>query len=178
MRLRKLKSKDAPLMLEWMYDKNVTEHLAKDFSKLTLYDCQNFINKSQNDKNNLHLAVVNDTDEYQGTVSLKNIDYEHKKAEFAIAIRSCAMGKGFGRFAMQEIIKIGLEKLKLQEIYWNVKKDNERAITMYDNLGFTKTLKIPEKIGGGYKTCSGTRRRHSFYLFMLLCHQERVGGIR
>lgn len=138
MRLRKLEIKDAPLMLEWMYDKNVTEHLAKDFSKLTLDDCQNFINNSQNDKNNLHLAVVNEADEYQGTVSLKNIDYEHKKAEFAIAVRSCAMGKGFGRFAIEKIINLGKKEYKLCEIYWYVWKKNLRAIKFYEHCGYQK----------------------------------------
>lgn len=139
MRLRKLKSKDAPLMLEWMYDKNVTEYLAKDFSKFTLSDCQSFINNSQNDKNNLHLAVVNEADEYQGTVSLKNIDHEKKNAEFAIAIRSCAMGKGFGRFAMQKILKYGKEHCGLSMIYWYAYRNNVKAIKFYEQCGYKKS---------------------------------------
>lgn len=138
MRLRKLEIKDAPLMLEWMHDRNVVEYLAKDFSGFSLSDCQNFIELSQNDAKNLHLAIVDDNDEYMGTVSLKNIDHEKKNAEFAIAIRSCAMRKGYGKFAMQEIINKGFEKLNLLEIYWNVKKDNERAIRFYDGCGYGK----------------------------------------
>lgn len=149
MRLRKLELKDAPLMLEWMHDKNVIEYLAKDFSSFTLVDCEKFIIDSQNDEGNLHLAIVNDSDEYQGTVSLKNIDMSEKSAEFAIAIRSSAIGKGIGKFAMQEIMKVGFEEMKLHKIYWNVQKSNKRAIGLYNQFGSPIGATNRINMGGG-----------------------------
>lgn len=136
MNIRKLKEKDAPFMLEWMHDKNVTKYLKKNFSEMQILNCLNFISYSLSDKNNLHLAVVNDNDEYMGTVSLKNIN--EVNAEFAITMRQIAQGHGYARYGMREIINYGFENLKVKEIYWNVLKDNIHAIHFYEKMGGIK----------------------------------------
>ena len=132
MKLRKLELKDAPLMLEWMHDESVVENLAANFGAKKLEDCQAFIAASQKDEENVNLAIVDDNDEYMGTVSLKHISKENKNAEFAIAIRTCAMGKGFSKYGMKEIIRIGLEDMGLYEVYWCVSPVNKRAVRFYD----------------------------------------------
>lgn len=147
MRLRKLELKDAPLMLEWMHDETVVKDMQADFSSKTLEDCNLFILSSKDTRKNLHLAIVDENDEYMGTVSLKNI--EEGKAEFAITVRKCAMGKGYSRFGMNEIIRIGLEEMNLSRIYWYVDKNNQRAIKFYDKNGYQRIS--PEIIGGGYQ---------------------------
>lgn len=136
MKLRKLELKDAPLMLEWMHDESVVENLQADFIEKTIEDCENFITVSITDKFNLHLAIVNDANTYMGTVSLKNI--KNKTAEFAIIIRKSAMGKGFSKYAMEEIIRIGLEELGLDNIYWFVSPKNKRALRFYDKNGYQR----------------------------------------
>lgn len=50
MKLRKLKIKDALLMLEWMHDESVTMHLKTDFRNKTEDDCVSFISSSLSDK--------------------------------------------------------------------------------------------------------------------------------
>ena len=127
---------DAPLMLEWMHDENVVNNLLTDFPQKTLLDCEDFIVSSLKESQDLHLAIVDDNNEYMGTVSLKHINKEKHSAEFAIAIRSCAMGKGVSQFGMQEILKIGVQKLALQRIYWCVSKENKRAIRFYAKNGY------------------------------------------
>ena len=87
MRLRKLKDKDAVFMLEWMHDGDVVEFLNGNFTSKTLDDCKNFIELSLNDDKNSHFAVVSDTDEYMGTVSLKNIDKKLKRAVIMAIIK-------------------------------------------------------------------------------------------
>ena len=151
MKLRKLKIKDAPLMLEWMHDAFVTEDLHSNFKSKTLGDCIEFVKKANKDKKNLHLAIVNNKDEYMGTVSLKNIDRINKRAEFAIAVRKKAMGHGYSWFGMSEVIKIGLYKEKLNIIYWCVSKNNARACRFYDKHGFNKMEKVDKDILASYK---------------------------
>lgn len=46
MNLRKLDMKDAPFMLEWMHDPNVTIGLQKKFGEKTLADCEEFISSA------------------------------------------------------------------------------------------------------------------------------------
>ncbi|HBI63331.1 MAG TPA: GNAT family N-acetyltransferase [Lachnospiraceae bacterium] len=136
MKLRKLKTEDALLMLEWMHDESVVSNMQTDFSAKTLQDCQNFIYESQHTHHNLHLAVVDDSDLYMGTVSLKNITKD--SAEFAIVVRREAMGKDYSKYAMKKIIEIGFEKLGLKQIYWCVDPDNRRAVRFYDKNGYRK----------------------------------------
>ena len=91
MYLRKLQLKDAPLMLAWMHDRNVTGHLRADFASKTLEDAERFIEESLAEGKNadacgdanarsledegkeraqrdIHLAIASDEDEYMGTV--------------------------------------------------------------------------------------------------------------
>ena len=150
MKLRELEKKDAELMLEWMHDRNVVHWLNTDFDSKTIADCEKFIEISSFDNENVHMAIVDENDVYMGTVSLKHVDLEHKNAEFAITIRKMAMGKGFSAFGMSEIIKIGLEKIGLEEIYWCVSNKNVRAVRFYDKNCYTRTSNVPESILNQY----------------------------
>lgn len=148
MKLRKLKRKDAPFMLEWMHDSAVVENMQTDFTKKTIEDCEAFIDASQGDKENIHLAIVDDSDEYMGTVSLKHV--AASEAEFAIAVRRAAMGQGYSRYGMEKIIQYGLHVLGLDSVYWCVSPENKRAVRFYDKNGYrrVKSLKSPR----GYST--------------------------
>lgn len=136
--LRKLEEKDALLMYEWMHDENVVENLKTDFKNKTIEDCQNFIRESLKDERNIHYAVVNEQDEYLGTVSLKNVNNADSSAEFAITIRRIAMGTGCSTYAIKKIIKKGFEELNLRYIYWYVDKKNERAVKFYDKNNYKR----------------------------------------
>lgn len=137
MNLRRLEQRDAPLMLEWMHDFDVIEYMQTDFAHKTIEDCEHFIEESQSDKDNLNLAVVDDHNEYMGTVSLKNVS--HGKAEFAITMRKSAMGKGFSKFGMAAILQAAFKEYKLKQVYWCVAPENQRAIRFYDKNGYERT---------------------------------------
>lgn len=138
MKLRFLEEKDAPFMLEWMHDEDAVAHLQGRFLEKKLEDCENFIKNSRKDGDQLHLAIADEDDTYMGTVSLKHLDRQRGDAEFAIAIRRCAMGKGFSRFGMEQILKKGLEELGLQQIFWCVSPENSRAVRFYDKGNYPR----------------------------------------
>lgn len=134
--LRRLELRDIPLMLEWMHDPSVTEYLRADFRSKTAEDCERFILNSWTDENNLHLAIADETDVYLGTVSLKNI--LGGTAEFAIVLRTAAMGRGISSDAMKEAVKFGFEEKKLDSIFWCVSPENRRAVRFYDRNGYVR----------------------------------------
>ena len=136
MKLRRLELKDAPFMLEWMHDKSVVEDLRTNFLDKTIEDCENFIKNSWNDEENWNAAIVDDSDTYMGTVSLKQI--KEVSAEFGITVRACAMGKGYAIWAMKEAIREAFEKRKLEKVYWCVSPENKRAVRFYDKNNFVK----------------------------------------
>lgn len=145
--LRKLEMKDAPYMFEWMQDKYVTCRLKKDFSKLTLKDVEAFIISSwDSSQHNVHFAIVSETDEYMGTVSLKHI--ENGWAEFGIVVRRCAMGSGCAKEAMKKILYSAHKDYGIKHIYWCVDIDNIRALRFYDKNGYHRVEPSNLKIRG------------------------------
>lgn len=144
--LRKLKVEDAPLMIEWMHDESVISGLQPElFRNKTIEDCEEFILECQDDSKSCHMAIVNECDEYLGTVSLKKIDSEYKDAEFAIVLRSSAQGKGYASKAMKEIMEMAFGKYGLDEVYWNVLQKNAAAIKLYERCGYTKMQNISKR---------------------------------
>lgn len=135
-RLRKLKKKDAPFMLEWMHDPSIACFFRFDAQNITLSDCKKYIDSANDDKHSLHLAIVDRNDEYLGTISLKNIDREKKEAEYAISTRKKAHGTGVALWATKEILRIAFDELKLNRVYLYVLKENYRANAFYQKAGF------------------------------------------
>lgn len=132
--LRPLEEKDAPSMLEWMTDPSITRYFRFDTSSVTLESCQKFIAEADNQPNCLHYAIVDENDEYLGTISLKNIS--DGAAEYAISTRRNAHGTGAAMAATCRILEIAFRELKLQRVYLNVLKDNGRANAFYRKAGF------------------------------------------
>ena len=123
-------------MLQWMHNPDAVAHLQGRFLEKTLQDCLDFIAVSQDSDNQLHLAVVDEDDNYLGTVSLKHIDREQGDAEFAIAMHPDAMGTGCARSAMEQILDMGLKELGLNRIFWCVSPENQRAVRFYEKGGY------------------------------------------
>lgn len=147
MRLRPLETDDSVRMFEWMNDHDVTQNLHQDYSSLNNKDAVSFIRKSGIISKEQHLAIVNDANEYMGTVSLRHIDYSTGLAEFAIVVRKDAMGKGYAWFGMVEMLKKAFEIYGLEKVYWRVKKDNKRAIRFFIKHGFNQLDDdIPQEI--------------------------------
>ena len=151
MKLRDLKLKDAPLMLEWMHDKSVVEKLRGNFAEKTIEDCEAFIKAAEKKEKDIHLAIVSDEDEYMGTVSLKNIDRSNCSAEFGISIRKSAMGRGYSWWGMEEILGLAFSVYGLESVYWCVSRENNRAVRFYDKHNFHEVVDISSEILARYE---------------------------
>lgn len=151
--LRKLKIEDALGMMEWMSDSEINALMQFNTDNVSLERAEKFILDSWKEKVNLHLAIVDKDDAYLGTISLKNIDKENRNAEYAIAIRKCAMGTGISRRASDMILYIAFELLKLHKIYLYLRSDNLRAARFYEKYYFVQEgiFKEHMKIHGEYK---------------------------
>lgn len=145
MRLRHLLLKDAHLMLEWMHDEGTARFFRESFADKTINDCMTFIDAAQDEKHSIHLAIVDDRDEYMGTVSLKNIQGD--TAEFAIVLRECARGKGYASFALKEVLEYGYSCKGIESVYWSVNPANMRAVRFYEKHHYP-SWKAPEYIQG------------------------------
>jgi len=136
--LRKLKLKDAIGMLEWMHDEELMRNFRFNGMQMTREKAEAFIRHAQNDDGNKHFAVVAEEDEYLGTISLKNIDFENKNGEYAISMRQKAIGTGIALEATKLLFDIAFGELDLTKVYLNVLAENKRAIRFYEKAGFVK----------------------------------------
>lgn len=136
MLLREPKEKDAQGMLSWMHAPATREIFANDFGSFTLEKVLNFIRHANDDTQNKNFVCVDDDDNYLGTVSLKNIDYVAKNAEYAVSFCPAAQGTGAAAFATREILKYAFSTLELERVYLNVIPDNVRANKFYKKMGF------------------------------------------
>ncbi len=133
--IRRLEHKDAAFMLEWMHDKDTILNFRFPFEQATLESVTKFIDNSFSNRNK-HFAIVNEFDEYVGTVSLKNISEENRSAEYAIVVRSIVRGTGAAALATKDILEYAFDILKLHKVYLNVLERNERARHFYTKCGF------------------------------------------
>ncbi len=136
MKLRKLSVKDIPLIKEWMSDQSINSQFKTDFSVYTYDEIAKFIQDAQDFSSHRHYAIVDEKDEYLGTISLKEIDLINLKAEYAVVLRSKAIGTSAAKNATQKILDIAFNELKLNKVYLNVLATNLRANRFYQKFGF------------------------------------------
>lgn len=137
--LRKLKKEDAAGMLEWMHDPEVQKGLRMNAAEKTEEDAVKFIERAVTEPiegGSVHFAIVDEYDQYEGTISLKNFSLQARNAEYAICLRSSAQHKGVAAQATKEILKLAFEKYKLERVYLSVLSDNIKALQMYEKVGF------------------------------------------
>lgn len=139
MRLRKLEEKDAEGMLEWMNDPEVQKGFRFSTDRRSRENVLAFIRAAAvrpADGADIHYAIVDEEDEYMGTISLKSVEMTDGNAEYAISLRRKAQGKGIGTAATMEILRVAFEEFGFQRVYLNVLSDNERAVSLYEKCGF------------------------------------------
>jgi len=162
--LRLLKEKDVDGMLEWMCDDSINCFFQFDSSMLTEQSAREFVKCSielAREKKSFHYAIVDENDEYLGTISIKNINWQSKAGEYAIGLRKKAAGKGIAYKATCEILEYAFVNLGLNRVFLNVLADNSKAIRLYEKSGF-----IFEGIFKEHICIRGERKSLKWYAIM------------
>lgn len=160
--IRKLEERDVSAMLEWMHDEKVARNFRFDFMSMTHEKALDFVTKSFTEENQ-HFAIVDEGNNYLGTVSLKNISATDNNAEYAIVLRREFWGKGYAQKATTAILNYAFNTLNLHKVYLNVLDENIRANKFYKKCGFIfegcfkDHLCLPKRGGGGMELSIGTR---------------------
>ena len=158
-------------MLEWMHDEESLQFFRFDTVHTTEEQADRFIANSFTDEER-HYAVVNDHDEYLGTISLKKIDLQKKSAEYAVVFRKSERGTGAAEYATHEILRIAFYEIGLEEVYLHVIEDNLRAVRFYEKFGFQRcTGKDQIMTATGEKTICWFRFRKKDYLNCPSCRR-------
>ena len=151
--MRKLELKDANKMMETLNDKSVTNTMRISLRSFSLDECKKYILNSNKDEKNIDFAITDENDNWVGTISLKNIDYIKKEAEYAIITSKDVHGKGYSQKATKEILEYAFNELKLDKVYLYVSVNNIRANKFYQKVGFIfdKCERNGLKLGNEYQ---------------------------
>ncbi|MCA1010611.1 GNAT family N-acetyltransferase [Halobacillus halophilus] len=146
--LRKVTKEDADTYHKWRSNPAVMENTSPHLDVYTREDTENFIlsiMKSASSKS--YVIQHRENDEPIGIVSLINLDYKNRNAECIIDLGNEEYwGKGYAKEAMNELLKYSFLELNLHKVSLRVFSFNERAIKLYERLGFEREGEQKEQL--------------------------------
>ncbi|WP_338462341.1 GNAT family protein [Brevibacillus borstelensis] len=138
-RLRKMTPDDAAVYHTWRNDLAVMQSTSPTLDLFTFEETASFVNQvilgSPSGKS--YIIVDKESGKPVGITSLINLDYKNRNAECIIDIgeKEC-WGKGYGREALQFLLDYAFLELNLHRVSLRVFSFNEKAIRLYERLGF------------------------------------------
>jgi RimJ/RimL family protein N-acetyltransferase len=139
-RLRHVERDDLPHFVEWLNDPQVTQGLSLNIplsidEEASWYEQ---VLKRPNEERPLCIkAKHEDSWKLIGNSSFVTIDWRNRNAEFGIFIGDRAYwNQGYGTEVVRLILLHGFTTLNLHRIFLRVHADNQRAIRLYEKIGF------------------------------------------
>lgn len=135
--IRPLREEDAYTSVKWRNDPEVFKYTGNTYDHVITIESElNWIKKVMTNPTDYRCAIIADG-KYVGNIYLHDITKDN--AIYAIFIGDKSYwGKGVAKRASELIIEYGFKVLGLNSITLKVRKENERAIFLYNHLGFEK----------------------------------------
>jgi RimJ/RimL family protein N-acetyltransferase len=135
--LRPLEPEDAPPIVTWFNDPEVTRTLRR-YQPMTLAQEKAWLEQIGRSETDVALAiVVRETDQFIGVTGLHNLSVRHRHVMFGISIGVKAMwGKGYGTEAAELLVRHAFQTLNLNRVQLEVYELNKPAIRCYEKAGF------------------------------------------
>lgn len=121
-----------------MNNPEINTYIQNEQEGTTIEQTESWITRHQEDYT--FSMISNTTGEFIGNCSIHDI--ENNSGEIGILISPTFQNQGIGTEALAELIRIGFNELNLEEIRLIVFSHNERAIHVYENLGFREYNRI------------------------------------
>jgi diamine N-acetyltransferase len=137
--LRPLERADAPRLVPWFNDPEVTRYLAVH-RPLNLQQEEEFLARLGQSEHDVVLGIaVGQDDALIGVTGLHRIDYTHRHADFGISIGTRSeWGKGYGTEATTLMLQYAFEGLNLHRVRLLVYEDNACGRHVYEKIGFRR----------------------------------------
>lgn len=147
-RLRKMGIEDISIYHRWRNDIEVMQFTSPSLDVFSYAETESFV-KIITESNNSKGYIIEEIESNKpiGVTSLINIDYGNRNAECIIDIgEKDYWSKGFGREAFQLLLDFAFNELNLHKVNLRVFSFNERAIKLYQKLGFIEEGKLTEQL--------------------------------
>jgi RimJ/RimL family protein N-acetyltransferase len=139
--LRPVERSDLPAFTQWYSQYDLLRTLFPGAMRLVNEDAElDWYERMQRDPHLWCFAIAEKGgEEAIGTCSLMQVDGKNRKAILGISIANPeAQGKGYGHEAMTLLLEFGFLELNLNRIQLHVFEYNERAVRLYERLGFQR----------------------------------------
>ena len=144
LRFEKFSNKHIPLYYSWRNDPEVAQYDQSGFIRpMSFEEVEEW---SQRMVEGLTF-IAYDGEVPLGTCAFMNLDERNRHAELAIVIgNKDYWGKGFGTEIMKQLLDWGFYGLNLNRLYLHVFSTNNRAIALYEKMGFIKEGEMREML--------------------------------
>lgn len=145
--LKSITSADTENIIRWRNKDNVRKYFL-DQRPFTTEGHTNWLENVVNAGKAVQFIIYEKSGDYPvGSVFLRDIDRQNRKAEYGIFIgEDSARAKGVGTEAARAIVQYGFSELKLHKIFLRVLADNEGAIRSYAKAGFIKEAYLKDEV--------------------------------
>jgi diamine N-acetyltransferase len=139
-RLRAIERDDLPRFVAWLNDPEVSRGLMLSTPLSMAQEEQWFSHMLERPVEEHPLAIDVNTPEgwtAVGNIALHAVDWKERSAEVGIFIGEKSLwNHGYGREAMQLMLRYAFNTLNLNRIFLRVYATNPRAVKSYENAGF------------------------------------------
>jgi len=149
--LSPMNSNDAEIYTEWLNDLEVTANLTMYNSVITIEAERDFLTKLSKEHN--YSIIAMEANELIGACGFMELDHLNQTAEAGIFIgNKNYWNKGYGTESFRLLLDYGFKALNLYNVMLRVYSFNEKAIRIYEKLGFKVIGKRREALRRGNTT--------------------------
>ncbi|MGC9333934.1 MAG: GNAT family N-acetyltransferase [Anaerolineae bacterium] len=164
--LRAIERQDLPNYVEWLNDPAVLEYFGR-YRPFSLVEEERWYEDMLQDPNVCNFAVELQG-RHVGGAGFSAIDGRNASAEVGLFIGLPDLwDKGLGADVLQALLRFGFEQLNLNRIYLRVFARNERAVHLYEKLGF--------KHEGCWRQAEFRNGQYQDMLWMSILREEWAG---
>lgn len=137
-KLLPIEHEDVILLNKWKNDEEIFKYLGGGYRPMSLSQQKNWIDKlTENTMENQRYIIVDEKNEKVGQIGLYQISNINRTCSLGIYIGEREkQGKGIASKAYKALENYAKKYLNIRKIHLEVVKDNEKAIHMYEKLGF------------------------------------------
>lgn len=138
--LRVLEPADAPLIVSWLQDAEVTQTLGAFFAPADVETEADGIERLYRAGHDLLLGIVLKTDERLiGAIELAELDLDNHHCSLGLFIGDRReWGNGYGAEAVELMLSHAFLTLRMNRVWLHVDEHNARALRSYEKLGFQR----------------------------------------
>lgn len=97
----------------------------------------------------VRLIIENEEHQTIGLVDIMNFNPQNRRAEMGIVVQEAFRQKGYGKDAIQEVMRYAKEVLHLHQLYVVVNSSQKPTIGLFLRMGFKETCQLKDWLYDG-----------------------------